>query len=436
MKKKQRRVVITGVGMVTPLGLNTKETWEAILAGKSGVTPIDFSSEGSLFKSFEPDKFPCQFSASVKGFDGAAYIDRKELKKMDLFIQYGLAAALEAITDSKLEITVKNAERIGVAVGSGIGGLPFIEENHSKLEKGGPKKISPFFIPGAITNMVAGQISIRHGMKGPNVAVVTACTTGTHNIGLGARTIVYGDADVMVVGGSEMATTPLGLGGFSACRALSTRNAEPEKASRPWDKGRDGFVLGDGAGILILEEYERAKQRNAPIYAELVGFGMSADAYHMTSPAPDGQGAMAAMLNTLHDANIDKEKVGYINAHATSTPLGDELELRAIRRVFGEHAKKLAISSTKSMIGHLLGAAGAVEAIFTILALRDQKVPPTMNLENPGNPPNSNNPNNFDDDYMGLNFVPNKLQELKMDYALSNSFGFGGTNASLLFARL
>ncbi len=422
--------------MVTPLGLSTKETWEAILAGKSGIAPIDFSAPDSLFKSFEPDKFPCQFSASVKGFEGSNYIDKRDLKKMDLFIQYGLAAAVEAITDSKLEITEKNADRIGVAVGSGIGGLPFIEENHSKLEKGGPRKISPFFIPGAISNMVAGQISIRYGMKGPNIAVVTACTTGTHNIGLGARTILYGDADVMIVGGSEMATTPLGLGGFSACRALSTHNQDPQAASRPWDKARDGFVLGDGAGILVLEEYERAKQRNAPIYAELVGFGMSSDAYHMTSPAPDGQGAMAAMLNTLHDANIDKTKVGYINAHATSTPLGDELELRAIRRVFGEHTKNLAISSTKSMTGHLLGAAGAVEAIFTILALRDQKAPPTINLDNPGNPPNAENPNSNDDDYNGLNFVPNKYQELKMEYALSNSFGFGGTNASLLFARL
>lgn len=422
--------------MVTPLGLSTKETWEAILAGKSGIAPIDFSAPDSLFKSFEPDKFPCQFSASVKGFEGSNYIDKKDLKKMDLFIQYGIAAAVEAIADSKLEITEKNADRIGVAVGSGIGGLPFIEENHSKLEKGGPRKISPFFIPGAITNMVAGQISIRYGMKGPNIAVVTACTTGTHNIGLGARTILYGDADVMIVGGSEMATTPLGLGGFSACRALSTRNQDPQAASRPWDKARDGFVLGDGAGILVLEEYERAKQRNAPIYAELVGFGMSSDAYHMTSPAPDGQGAMAAMLNTLHDANLDKTKVGYINAHATSTPLGDELELRAIRRVFGEHTKNLAISSTKSMTGHLLGAAGAVEAIFTILALRDQKAPPTINLDNPGNPPNADNPNSNDDDYNGLNFVPNKYQELKMEYALSNSFGFGGTNASLLFARL
>ncbi|MES2997797.1 MAG: beta-ketoacyl-ACP synthase II [Pseudomonadota bacterium] len=422
--KKKRRIVVTGLGMVTPLGLNTKATWDAILIGKSGITPIDFSSDKSFFTSFDSNSFPCQFSASVKDFDGETYLPKKDLKKMDLFIQYGLAAAIEAIADSKLEISEKNSDRIGVAVGSGIGGLPFIEENHTKLEKGGPHKISPFFIPGAITNMLAGQISIRHGIKGPNIAVVTACTTGTHNIGLGARTILYGDADVMIVGGSEMATTPLGLGGFSACRALSTRNQDPQAASRPWDKGRDGFVLGDGAGILVLEEYERAKQRNAPIYAELIGFGMSADAYHITSPEPEGKGAMTAMLNTLHDANIAPEKVSYINAHATSTILGDELEVMAIRRAFGEHTKKLAISSTKSMTGHLLGAAGAVEAIFTILALRDQKAPPTINLDNP------------DDAFHNLNLVPNKYQELKMDYALSNSFGFGGTNASLLFSRL
>lgn len=434
--REPRRVVVTGVGMVTPLGLSTPATWNALLNGQSGVELIDFSAPNSLFASYDSNKFPCQFAASVKGFDGANYIDKKDLKKMDLFIQYGIAAAIEAILDSKLEITAKNADRIGVAVGSGIGGLPFIEENHSKLETGGPRKISPFFIPGAISNMLAGQISIRYGLRGPNVAVVTACASGTHNIGLGARTILYGDADVMIVGGAEMATTPLGLGGFSACRALSVRNQNPQAASRPWDKARDGFVLGDGSGILVLEEYERAKQRNATIYAELVGFGMSSDAYHMTNPAPDGQGAMAAMLNTLYDANIDKTQVSYINAHATSTPLGDALELRAIRRVFGEHAKNLAISSTKSMTGHLLGAAGAVEAIFTILALRDQKVPPTINLDNPGNPPMPDNPDSNNDDYFGLNFVPNRYQELKMMYALSNSFGFGGTNASLLFALL
>jgi 3-oxoacyl-[acyl-carrier-protein] synthase II len=423
--KKKRRIVVTGVGMMTPLGLNTKTTWEAILAGKSGVAAIT---------QFDVSAFPCQISASVRGFNAENYgISAKDARKMDLFIQYGLAAAKEAMEDSKLEITEKNADRVGVAVGSGIGGLPFIEENHAKLQQGGPRKISPFFIPGAITNMLSGQISIRYKLRGPNIAVVTACATGTHNIGLGARTILYGDADVMVVGGSEMATTPLGLGGFSACRALSNRNKDPEAASRPWDKARDGFVLGDGAGILVLEEYERAKQRNAPIYAELVGFGMSSDAFHMTSPDPKGQGAMTAMLNTLHDANIDKEKVAYINAHATSTLQGDYLELRAIRRLFGDYVKKLAISSTKSMTGHLLGAAGAVEAIFTVLALKDQKAPPTINLDNPGNPPELNI---LDDDFVGLNFVPKVPQELKMDYALSNSFGFGGTNASLLFARL
>lgn len=422
--KKKRRIVITGVGMVTPLGLNTKATWEAQLAGKSGVATIT---------QFDVSGFPCQISASVRDFQAENYgISPKDGRKMDLFIQYGLAAAIEAMTDSKLEVTEKNADRIGVAVGSGIGGLPFIEENHSRLEQGGPRKISPFFIPGAITNMLAGQISIRFGLRGPNFAVVSACTTGTHNIGFGARCILNGDADVMVVGGSEMATTPLGLGGFSACRALSQRNNDPQAASRPWDKARDGFVLGDGAGILVLEEYERAKQRNAPIYAELVGFGMSADAYHMTSPAPDGQGAMTAMLNALHDANIDKEKVGYINAHATSTLQGDYLELRAIRRVFGD-IKNTPISSIKSSLGHLLGAAGAVEAIFTIFALKEQTAPPTINLDNPGNPPELNIP---DDDYAGLNFVPNVPQGLKTSYALSNSFGFGGTNASLLFARL
>lgn len=413
--EKKRRIVITGMGMVTPLGLNTQATWEAILAGKSGVESIT---------QFDITAFPCQFSASVKGFDGSAYIDKKDLKKMDLFIQYGLAAALEAMTDSKLEVTDKNADRIGVAVGSGIGGLPFIEKNHSVLKEKGPKKISPFFIPGAITNMLAGQISIRYGMKGPNMAIVTACTTGTHNIGLGARTILYGDADIMIVGGSEMATTPLGLSGFSICRALSTRNDDPQAASRPWDKDRDGFVLGDGAGILVLEEYECAKQRNAHIYAELVGFGMSADAYHMTTPEPFGQGAMEAMTNTLRDAKVVPEKVAYINAHATSTPSGDKIELVAIERVFGDHTKKLAISSTKSMTGHLLGAAGAVEAIFTILALRDQIAPPTINLYNP------------EDAFSDLNLVPLQHQEIKMDYALSNSFGFGGTNASLLFSRL
>lgn len=431
--RKKRRVVVTGIGMVTPLGLNVPTTWEAILAARSGVERIT---------QFDASEFSCQFSASVKNFDpSASNISPKDEKKMDLFIQYGLVAAMEAIQDAQIELDAhsrvsdKVSDRIGVAVGSGIGGLAFIEENHTRLEGQGPRRVSPFFIPGAITNMLSGQISIRYGFKGPNIAVVTACTTGTHNIGLGARSIIHGDADVMIVGGSEMATTPLGLAGFAACRALSTQNDYPQLASRPWDKDRDGFVLGDGAGILVLEEYERAKQRNAKIYAELVGFGMSADAYHMTSPSPDGQGAMTAMLNTLHDANIEKEKVAYINAHATSTPLGDEIELRAIRRVFGEHTKKMAISSTKSMTGHLLGAAGAVEAIFTVLALKEQKAPPTINLQNPGNPTTSADQNTSEEDYREINFVPNRYQDWPMEYALSNSFGFGGTNASLLFAR-
>ncbi len=412
--KKKRRVVVTGVGMVTPLGLNTKDTWDAVLLGKSAAAPITW---------FDVSAFPCQFSASVKNFNiNVCGVSIKDTRKMDLFIQYGLVAAVEAIADARLEVTEKNADRIGVAVGSGIGGLPWIEANHTKLEKGGVRKISPFFIPGTITNMLAGQISIHYGIKGPNIAVVTACATGTHNIGFGARTILYGDADAMVVGGSEMATTPLGLGGFSACRALSTRNQDPRAASRPWDKGRDGFVLGDGAGILILEEYECAKHRGARIYAELVGFGMSADAFHMTNPAPDGEGAKTAILNTLRDANVRPEQVSYVNAHATSTNLGDVLEVIAIRQAFGEYAEKLAISSTKSMTGHLLGAAGAVEAIFTILALRDQVVPPTINLDDP------------EEACHGLNLVPHTYQTRKIDYALSNSFGFGGTNASLLFS--
>jgi len=410
----KRRVVVTGLGMVTPLGLNVKDTWEAILAGKSGVGPVEL---------FDVSNFACKFSAVVKNFNPETYMTSKDARKMDTFIQYGMAAAIQAIGDSGLEVTDQNADRIGVTIGSGIGGLPLIEKTEEIYLQGGPRKISPFFIPGAIINMVSGQVSIRYGMKGPNIAIVTACTTGTHSIGQAARIIAYGDADVMVAGGTEMATTPLGLGGFAACRALSTRNDDPQRASRPWDKDRDGFVLGDGAGVIVLEEYEHAKKRNAPIYAELIGFGMSADAYHMTSPAPEGQGAMMAMQNTLRDANLSPEKVAYINAHATSTPAGDELEALAVKRAFGDHAKKLAVSSTKSMTGHLLGAAGAIEAIFTILAIRDQVAPPTINLENPS-------------EGCDLNFVPHKPQSMKIDYALSNSFGFGGTNGSLLFSKL
>jgi 3-oxoacyl-[acyl-carrier-protein] synthase II len=347
----------------------------------------------------------------------------KEARKKDTFIQYGIAAAIEAIKDSGLEVTPENADRIGLAVGSGIGGLPMIAKSTAILLESGPRKISPFFIPGAIINMISGNLSIMYGMRGPNIAVVTACTTGTHNIGLAARTIAYGDADVMVAGGSEMATTKLGVSGFAAMRALSTRNDEPEKASRPWDKDRDGFILGDGAGILILESYEHAVARGAKIYAELVGFGMSADASHITTPHPEGLGASNAMNYALRDAGMNPEEVDYINAHGTSTPLGDELEVLAVKRSFGDHAYQLAVSSTKSMIGHLLGAAGAVEAIFSILAMRDSVAPPTINLDNPS-------------EGCDLNFVPHQPQEMRIKAALSNSFGFGGTNGSLLFREL
>ncbi len=410
----KRRVVVTGLGMITALGHSVKETWSNLLAGKSGVHLVD---------SFDVSNYACRFSASVRNFNSEAYFSTKDVRKMDLFIQYGVAAAAEAITDSGLQVTEQNAHRIGVAIGSGIGGLTTIEKNHEALLEGGPRKVSPFFITGAIINMAAGQVSIRYGFKGPNISIVTACTTGTHNIGHAARMIAYGDADVMIAGGTEMATCPLGLGGFAACRAISTRNDEPEKASRPWDRDRDGFVLGDGAGVLVLESYEHAKQRGATIYGELIGFGMSADAYHITTPAPEGEGGRYAMQNTLLDAQLNPDQVDYINAHATSTPAGDELEATAIKGAFGAHATKLAISSTKSMTGHLLGAAGAIEAIFSILAIRDQVAPPTINLDNP---------------YEGcdLDFVPHTARQMKITFALSNSFGFGGTNGSLLFGRI
>lgn len=411
----KRRIVVTGLGMVSSLGLTVKDTWQGILAGKSGIRPIS---------SFDTSAFACNFAGGVHNFNVENYISIKDAKKMDVFIQYAMAAAIEAMRDAGLEVTEQNAERIGTAVGSGIGGLSMIEKTHQAYTDGGPRKISPFFIPGAIINMAAGQISIRFGLKGPNISIVTACTTGTHNIGQAARMIAYGDADVMIAGGTEMAETPLCLGGFASSRALSTRNDAPEKASRPFDKDRDGFVLGEGAGILVLEEYEHAKKRGANIYAELIGFGMSADAYHMTSPAPEGEGAMRAMKNTLLDAGINPEQVDYVNAHATSTPAGDELEAQAIKHALGEHAKKVAISSTKSMIGHLLGAAGAVEAIFSVLAIRDNIAPPTINLDNPS------------ESCADLDLVPHQARQMKIDYALSNSFGFGGTNGSLLFKRV
>lgn len=410
----KRRVVVTGMGMISPLGHDVESTWQAILAGKSGVAGIDH---------FDASDINCQICSRVKNFDAAAYMPEKETKKRDYFIQYGMAAAVQAIQDSGLEVTEANAHRIGLAVGSGIGGLPIIEKYHSVLEESGPRRISPFFIPAALINMIAGNLSIQYGMKGPNIALVSACTTGTHNIGLAARTIAYGDADVMVAGAAEMATTKLGISGFAAMRALSTRNAEPEKASRPWDKDRDGFVLGDGAGILILEEYEFAKARGAKIYAELIGFGMSADAHHMTSPDPEGKGGAAAMQVALADAGIKPEEVNYINAHGTSTPAGDELEVMGIKRTFGDHAYKLAVSSTKSMTGHLLGAAGAVEAIFSILAIRDQVAPPTINLDNPS-------------EGCDLNFVPHTAQKMPINVTLSNSFGFGGTNGTLIFSKV
>lgn len=410
----KRRIVVTGLGMITPLGLTVKETWQGILESKSGVRLID---------TFDVSAFTGQISGSVRNFNPEPHISIKDMKKMDLFVQYGVIAAIQAIEDAALNVEPQDAHRVGIAIGSGIGGMPFIEKNHQALVDGGPRRISPFFVPGAIINMVAGQLSMKYGYTGPNIAVVTACTTSNHNIGLAARMIAYGDADVMIAGGSEMATCPLGLGGFMACRALSVRNDAPERASRPWDKDRDGFVLGDGAGILVLEEYEHAKKRGAKIYAELAGFGMSADAYHMTSPQPDGIGFGLAMNGALRDAGLNPDQVQYINAHATSTLAGDEVEALAVKNVFGEHAKKLAVSSTKSMTGHLLGAAGAIESIFSILAIRDQVAPPTINLDNPS-------------EGCDLDFVPHFARQMKINTALSNSFGFGGTNASLLFSKI
>jgi 3-oxoacyl-[acyl-carrier-protein] synthase II len=410
----KRRVVVTGLGMVTPLGNNVADTWNGIVQGQSGIAPIEH---------FDVSAFTTRFGGSIKGLDVSEYLPPKDSRKMDLFIQYGLVAAIQAMQDSGLEINENNAPRIGAAIGSGIGGIASIEKNHEIVHKSGPRRISPFFVPGSIINMIAGNLSIMYGFSGPNIAVTTACTTGTHNIGLAARLIQCGDADAMVVGGAEMATTPVGLGGFAAARALSTRNDDPQAASRPWDKERDGFVLSDGAGVLVLEEYESAKARNANIYAELVGFGMSGDAYHMTSPPDNGSGAAASMRNTLMDAQIDPSAIQYINAHGTSTPAGDRAESLAVKSALGAAADNVAVSSTKSMIGHLLGAAGAVEAIFAILAIRDQVAPPTINLDNP-------------DEGCDLNYVPNQAQEMKIETALSNSFGFGGTNGSVLFKKV
>lgn len=407
----KRRVVVTGMGMLTPVGLNVQETWQNILSGISGV---------GLVEDFDTSDYTTKIWAKVKNFNIENHVPLKDARKMDLFTQYGIAAADEAMLDSGLVMDEALSRRTGVAVGAGIGGIQTITNNQDRLVAGGPRKVSPFFIPAGIINMVAGQISIKHKLKGPNISVVTACTTGTHNIGLAGRIISYGDADVMVCGGSEMTTTPLCLAGFSAVRSLSKRNDEPEKASRPWDKDRDGFVMGEGAGILVLEEYEHAKARGAKIYAELVGFGMSGDAYHITSPDEDADGAARSMDAAILDAGIDYTQIDYINAHGTSTYLNDMNETKAIKRVFKEHAYDLAVSSTKSMTGHLLGAAGSVEAIFSILAIRDQVAPPTINLDNP-------------DEGCDLNYVAHTAQKRRINYVLSNSLGFGGTNGSLVF---
>ena len=409
----KRRVVITGLGAVSPLGVGVRHTWDGILAGRSGIRLID---------EFDTEKFSVKFAGTVPDFEVSDYLSSKDARKMDPFIHYGIAAAKEAIEDSGLEVTAANAERIGVAIGSGIGGLTTIEANHDSLNNSGPRKISPFMIPASIINMISGNLSIMYGMKGPNIAIVTACTTGTHNIGQAARFIAYGDADVMIAGGAEKASTPLGIGGFAAARALSTRNDDPAGASRPWDAGRDGFVLGDGAGVVVMEELEQARARGAAIYAEVIGYGMSGDAYHMTQPAAGGEGAVRCMRAALDNAGITPEQVDYVNAHGTSTPAGDKAETEALKNLFGTQAKKLAVSSTKSMTGHLLGAAGGIEAVFTTLSIHEQVAPPTINYSTP-------------DPDCDLDYVPNEAREMTMEVALSNSFGFGGTNGSLVLRR-
>ena len=413
---QKRRVVVTGLGMLSPVGGTAEESWQSLLAGKSGISTIEH---------FDTSAFSVKIAGLVKNFNPEQWgITRKDERKMDLFIQYGIAAGLMALADSGLEVTPENATRIGAMVGSGIGGLGLIEQNITALVHKGPRGISPFFVPSTIINMVSGHLSILKGLRGPNLATVTACASGTHAIGLSARLIACGDADAMVCGGSEKASTQMGIGGFSALKALSTRNDNPQAASRPWDKERDGFVLGDGAGMLVLEEYEHAKKRGAKIYAELVGFGMSSDAYHMTSPPENGAGAALAMANALRDAGIEASQIGYVNAHGTSTPAGDKAEAQAVKTIFGEAASRVLVSSTKSMTGHLLGAAGAVESIYSILALRDQAVPPTINLDNP-------------DEGCDLDFVPHEARQVSgMEYTLCNSFGFGGTNGSLIFKKI
>ena len=408
-----RQVVVTGLGAVTALGHDVKSSWEGIVAGRSGVRSIDH---------FDTEGFACKVGATVRDFEITEYMSVKDAHKSDAFIHYGFAAGVQAMRDSGLEVTESNAERIGVIIGSGIGGLPGIERGHKTFLAGGPRKISPYFVPSNIVNMIAGNLSIHFGIKGPNYGIVSACTTGTHSIGDAARMIERGDVDAMLAGGAEMATSPMGLGGFAAARALSTRNDEPERASRPWDKARDGFVLGDGAGVMVLESYDHAAQRGAQVYAELAGYGLSSDAYHITLPSSDGDGACRSMTLALENARLNANEVDYVNAHATSTPAGDVIESNAVKRCLGEHARNIAMSSTKSMIGHLLGAAGGVEAIFSVLAIRDQVAPPTINLDDP-------------DDECDLNYVAHEAQSMKIDVSMSNSFGFGGTNGTLIFKR-
>ena len=410
----KRRVVVTGLGIVSPVGIGVANAWADIIAGKSGITRIT---------KFDPSAFASQVAGEVKGFDVSQYLPAKDARRMDTFIQYGLAAGIEAVRDAGIEATEENAERIGVSIGSGIGGLQLIEDTDKVYQESGPRKISPFFIPGTIINMISGNLSILYGFKGPNIAIVTACTTATHAIGDAARLIEYGDADVMVAGGAEAAITELGVGGFAAARALSTRNDDPATASRPWDVDRDGFVIGEGAGVLVLEEYEHAKKRGARIYCEVAGFGMSADAYHMTAPSESGEGAARCMRNALRNAGINADEVDYVNAHGTSTPAGDVAETQAAKRFFGDRARKIAMSSTKSMTGHLLGAAGGIEAVFSVLAVRDQVAPPTINIFN-------------QDPQCDLDYVPNEARNMKIDVAISNSFGFGGTNGTLVFRKI
>ncbi len=412
-RSRERRVVITGLGCVSPVGNTVATAWDAILAGKSGIATIT---------KFDATPYTTHFAGEVKGFNIEDYIPAKEARHMDAFIHYGIAAGMQAMQDSGLVVTEENATRIGVNVGSGIGGLPLIEATHAELEKRGPRRISPFFVPASIINMISGHLSIKYGLQGPNLAIVTACSTGLHCIGAAARMIEYGDVDVMIAGGAESTVSPLGLGGFASARALSSRNDDPATASRPWDKDRDGFVLGEGAGVMVLEEYEHAKARGAKIYAELLGFGMSADAYHMTAPLEDGSGASRCMIAAMKNAQINPDQVNYVNAHGTSTPLGDVAETVAIKRTLGEHAKKIVVNSTKSMTGHLLGGAGGLESVFTVLALHNQVSPPTINIFN-------------QDPACDLDYCANTAREMSIDVAVKNSFGFGGTNGTLVFAK-